>query len=128
MNGRVNNYCTYSELTVNFVLVNIWTGRIQVQFRRIIWILMGFFQILTELHYSILQKSTPLLLDTTLCDTICLWLPTGQWFSPGIPFSSINKTDRHDITKILLKVALNTITLTPLFFWGKSYVKMYSNW
>ena len=26
--------------------------------------------------------------------------------------SSTNKTDRHDITKILLKVALNTITLT----------------
>ena len=37
------------------------------------------------------------------------WLPTGQWFSPGIPVSSTNKTDRHDITKILLKVALSTI-------------------
>ena len=28
---------------------------------------------------------------------------TGQWFSS---VSSINKTDRHDITEILLKVAL----------------------
>ena len=37
----------------------------------------------------------------------------GQWFSPGIPYSSTNKTDRHDITEILLKVALNTIILTP---------------
>jgi hypothetical protein len=27
-------------------------------------------------------------------------------------FSSTNKTDRHDITEILLKVALNTIILT----------------
>ena len=27
------------------------------------------------------------------------------------PVSSINKTDRHDITKILLKVALNIINL-----------------
>jgi len=35
---------------------------------------------------------------------------TGQWFSPGTPVSSINKTDRHDITEILLKVAFNTIT------------------
>jgi len=26
---------------------------------------------------------------------------------------STNKTDCHDITEILLKVALNTITLTP---------------
>ena len=32
---------------------------------------------------------------------------TGQWFSSGTPVS--NKTDRHDITEILLKVALNTI-------------------
>jgi hypothetical protein len=31
---------------------------------------------------------------------------TGLWFSP---VSSTNKTDCHDITEILLKVALNTI-------------------
>ena len=34
---------------------------------------------------------------------------TGRWFSPGTPVSSTNKTDRHDITEIVLKVALNTI-------------------
>jgi hypothetical protein len=34
----------------------------------------------------------------------------GQWFSPGTPVSSSNKTDSHDITEILLKVALNTMT------------------
>jgi hypothetical protein len=34
------------------------------------------------------------------------------WFSSGTLVSSINKTDRHDITEILLKVAFNTITLT----------------
>jgi hypothetical protein len=27
--------------------------------------------------------------------------------------SSTNKTDGHDITKILLKMVLNTVTLTP---------------
>ena len=32
-----------------------------------------------------------------------------QWFSPGTPVSATNKTDCHDITEILLKVALNTI-------------------
>ena len=31
--------------------------------------------------------------------------------SPSTPISSTNKTNRHDIAKILLKVALNTITL-----------------
>jgi len=46
----------------------------------------------------------------------CQLLAAGWWFSPGTPFSSANKTDRHDITEILLKVALNTITLTPYFF------------
>ena len=34
----------------------------------------------------------------------------GRWFTPGTSVSSTNKTDRHDITEILLKVALNTIT------------------
>ena len=33
-------------------------------------------------------------------------------FSLGTPVSSINKTDSHNVTEILLKVALNTITLT----------------
>jgi len=51
-------------------------------------------------------------LDTTLCDKVCQWLAAGRWFSPGSPVSSSNKTDRHEITEILLKVALNTTTLT----------------
>jgi hypothetical protein len=32
-----------------------------------------------------------------------------RWFSAGIPVSSTNKTDCHDITEVLLKVAVNTI-------------------
>jgi hypothetical protein len=47
--------------------------------------------------------------DTTLCDKVCLWLATYLWFSP---VSSTSKIDHHDITEILLKVALNSITLT----------------
>jgi hypothetical protein len=42
-------------------------------------------------------------LYTTLCDKVC------RWFSPVF---STNKTDRHDITEMLLKVALNTINQT----------------
>jgi hypothetical protein len=49
---------------------------------------------------------------TTLCDKVCPWLATGRWFSPSPPLSSTNKTDRHDIIEILLKVALNTIKQT----------------
>jgi hypothetical protein len=39
---------------------------------------------------------------------------TDRWFFPGTPVSSTNKTERHDITEILLKVALNTIKPTNL--------------
>jgi hypothetical protein len=46
-----------------------------------------------------------------------------RWFSPGILVSSTNKTDRHELTEILLKVALNTIEQTnkqptniPMFY------------
>ena len=52
-------------------------------------------------------------LDTTVYDKVCQWLAAGQWFSPGTPVSSTNKTDRHDIDEILLKLALNTKSLTP---------------
>jgi hypothetical protein len=35
----------------------------------------------------------------------------GWWFSPGTLVSSTNKTDRHDITEILLNVVLTTTNL-----------------
>ena len=59
-----------------------------------------------------------------LCDKVCQWLATGQWYSPGTPVSPTNKTDRHDITEKLLKVALKTInqkSLTPFTFSKKGY-------
>jgi hypothetical protein len=37
-------------------------------------------------------------------------------FSPGTPVFSTNETDRHDIAEILLKVALNTISLNLQHF------------
>jgi hypothetical protein len=48
------------------------------------------------------------ILDTTLCDKVCQCLAAGWWVSLGTLVSSTNKTDLHDITKILLKVALST--------------------
>jgi hypothetical protein len=41
-------------------------------------------------------------LVATLCYKVCQSLATGRWFSPDTPVSSGNKTDRHDITEILL--------------------------
>ena len=66
-------------------------------------------------------------LDTTLCDEICQWLATGRCFYPGNPVSSTNKTDRHDITEILLNVALITITLTLYILWIAEYNFVFKN-
>ena len=54
------------------------------------------------------------LLDASLCDQVCQLPVADRWFSPDTPISSTNKTDHHGITDILLKVALNTTTLTLL--------------
>jgi hypothetical protein len=56
-------------------------------------------------------------LDTTFCNKVCQWIVTGWWFFPATstPVSSTNKTDRHAIAEILLKVALNIINQTMYF-------------
>ena len=53
-------------------------------------------------------------LDATLCDKVCQWLVTGRWFSLDTP--PIKPIKSHDTTEILLKVALNTITLILYIF------------
>ena len=61
-------------------------------------------------------------LETTLCDKVCQWLAKGLWFSPGTPVYFIIKTDCHDITEILLKVALNTINPMNILFHNYVFV------
>ena len=50
--------------------------------------------------------------NITQCENMLYY---NWWFSPGTPVSSTNKTDRHDITEILLKVELSTINLQPYY-------------
>jgi len=45
----------------------------------------------------LLVEETGGVLNATLCDKVCQWLPTVRWFSPGTSVSSTNKTDRHDV-------------------------------
>jgi hypothetical protein len=40
--------------------------------------------------------------NNALRDKVFQWFATGLWFSLDTPVSSTNKTDRHDITEILL--------------------------
>ena len=56
------------------------------------------------------------MLDAIICDQVCQWLATCRWISPDTPVSFTNqKTDSQDITEILLKVTLNTITSLSFF-------------
>ena len=48
---------------------------------------------ITTKRFEFESRSFRGVLDTTLCDKVCA----------GSPVSSTNKTDRHDITEILLK-------------------------
>ena len=59
-----------------------------------VWYSFHFISSFMELEMLILQQY--------------LMSPAGRWFSPGTPI----KFDLHDISGIVLKVALNTITLT----------------
>ena len=46
-----------------------------------------------------------------ICDQVCHWIVASYWFSLGTRVSSTKNTNRHNISEILFKVALNTITL-----------------
>ena len=69
------------------------------------------YAISTYHQWSCVFEPRPLrgVLDTTVCDKVWQWLATGRWFSPSTPVSCTNKTDRYNITEILLNVALSTI-------------------
>ena len=96
---KINKWEKFSNLNLPAVLVVIvWQLDLQLPMQSV--------------HIT-LWDQIPLrwgVLNTTLYDEICQWLAAGPWFSLGTLVSSTNKTDRHDITEILLKVGLNTIS------------------
>jgi predicted Rdx family selenoprotein len=71
----------------------------------------AFFTLWKQVKTHVLSDQSVHITHTYCC---CHWLVTGRWFSQGPPVSSTNKTDHHDITEILLNVALNTIKRTNI--------------
>jgi hypothetical protein len=57
----------------------------------------------------------------TLCDKVYQLHSAGNCFSPNIQVSTTNKTDRHDITEILLKVALKHHDPNPIELFNDYY-------
>jgi hypothetical protein len=68
-----------------------------------------------------------ILLDTTLCVKVCQWPTVGRWFSPSTPDSSTNKSDRHDITEILLKVPFSVAAESMQKWVGKQVLLRFSD-
>ena len=94
----VNKYCNLIQIEA-IVGVIVWKLGLQLT--------------TCAISYEFESGSWRGLFDTTLCDKVCQWLKASRWFSPGTLVSSTNKTDRHDITEILLKVVLTTINHIP---------------
>ena len=57
-------------------------------------------------------------------------IAADQWFSPGTLVSSTNKTDSvsHNITEILLKMVLNTITILFNSEYSTVFFNNYLDW
>jgi hypothetical protein len=47
----------------------------------------------------VIETSTYIKIYERVKIVVCQSLAADQWFSPGTPISSINQTDRHDITE-----------------------------
>ena len=68
-------------------------------------------QCLLPLKFELESHSCRGVLDAPLCDKVCQWFPICRWFSTCNPVFPNNKTNSNDITEVLLKMALNIMTL-----------------
>jgi hypothetical protein len=100
------NWCTY-RLQYCFIFRNYMIQGLKTELQSFKGIVRFYLLHNTPIYYNKLWTSHRIyhVLDTTFCEKVCQWLATGRWFSPGTPVSPSNKTDCHDITEILLKVA-----------------------
>ena len=93
---RLINYLYYSDTCINWTQLKLW-----------VWIPLRRGVLNTALCNKVFDTTLcNKVLDTTLCAKVCQKIAAGQWFSLWTPVSSTNKTDHHDITEILLKVAI----------------------
>ena len=92
--ASVFHYCVYMSFFLKYIIyfrfcnISVWWG---VTFRKEIksWQLsMPSVPITTNVSLNLTQAIQHYVI-------VCQWLVTGQWFSPGTPVSSTNKTDCH---------------------------------
>ena len=100
-------FITQSEKNSSFVNLHQEYVFILIRVAMIVWYLDLQLHVqsvpITTKVVSSKPRSQRGVLDTPLSDKVCRWFPLGTLVS------CTNKTNRRDITEILLKVALNTI-------------------
>ena len=108
----------YHDVFFRFVWCKTLECYIQRALRRTRWVNVIFtVRYVAWGEYSVLSKNVSRDVRKDIwnhiikCNKVCQWLAAGRLFSLCTPVSS-NITNRHDITEILLKVALNTIPLS----------------
>jgi hypothetical protein len=94
MYPQIKKTCGHADIKLN--IMQVWEDTSVLLFTILYFVC----------KYQQLHCKTPLLLDTLLIKFVKL--AAGRWFSLLTPPI---KQDNHDIAEILLKVALNTITL-----------------
>ena len=90
---------------VDFIVVAGGLDYIFILFLKVVWYCAIFC-----LSICFISNNIWSIYDTTLCDSLSV--TSGRWFFQGILVSFTKNNSCHDITEILLKVVLNTITLT----------------
>ena len=82
-------------------------------------------EVRNKVHYLVNTSitATCMFVEVSHALQLCQWLAVCRWFSAGTPISSTNKTYRHYIAEMLLKVALNTINQSneQYFIWKVMY-------
>jgi hypothetical protein len=124
INGRIQKYITQCTVKDNVICLGECNCYIMMVY---ICMFQQFDQFIRKVHCCIIISwvvfTVSLIKSSPSIDGCITWFIYYRykgyqfffklrWFSPGTLVSSTNKTDRHDIIEILLKVALNTIART----------------
>jgi hypothetical protein len=93
--------CCLSFFDLRILITSLVSSNFSPFFFRSHWDIRGFtttcaISAYRQLKRELESRSWRGVLDTTLCDKVCEWLASGYYVSP------INKTDRHDITEIVI--------------------------
>ena len=119
--NRLTLSCTHNLfLCLIFSYIYMYINKILISMEGLFVLNMHFTRELNLSHCEFESCLWQGVLNTTLCDKVCQQPATVRCF---FSWHSTNKTDFHDISEILLKMALNTIKQNQTIF----YILRYSS-